>query len=146
MLFFQKGNEDWAIKRKKIAYSILDKGRLEKMLDLLKDKLQGMITKWSEDIAKSPEKMTVIDLEHVFMDLFTREINHICFGEDVTDTMLVDMQFRLRIGGFERRTLNLPKAIHEHDNAIFEQAFTKWVNPIYIMARKLTGIKNFTKH
>ena len=80
------------------------------------------------------------------MELFTRYIVHICFGEDISDTLMVEMYMWQKQGEFQHKSVTLPEAIYEHDNAIFDQAITKWCNPLYMMARKITGIKNFTKH
>ena len=65
---------------------------MEKMCEVLKEKLAFKIEKWSDQISKSPDGKTVIDLPVEFEDLFCRNIVQICFGEDVSD-MLVETEF-----------------------------------------------------
>lgn len=47
---------------------------------------------------------------------------------------------------FIRRTVGLAEAIHEFDDQCIKQVALKQFNPVYRIARKLTGIKNFTKY
>ena len=79
----------------------------------------------------------------VFEDLFCRNIVHICFGEDVSD---MTFEYDVRKNGrgskeFVRKTLRLPEAIHESDDAAVEAAPLKSFNPLYRWLRKLTGKK-----
>ena len=82
----------------------------------------------------------------VFEKLFCSNIVHICFGEDVSD-MPIEIDCLEKVGGskFVRKTLTLSEAIQENDRQVIGSAPYKWLNPIYKAARKLTGIKNFTK-
>ena len=54
------------------------------MMEVLKDKLSDMVTKWIEEIDASTDGKTVVDLAVVFEKLFASNIVHICFGEDVS--------------------------------------------------------------
>ena len=72
---------------------------------------------------------------------------HISFGEDVSD-MKIEMNYRKNGRGskdFVRESLTLSEAIHEFDSAMFEAAAFKDLNPLYRVARKLTGRKVYTK-
>ena len=104
---FSKGDENWARKRKACAHAFY-KDRLEKMMDVLKDKLKDMVTRWLEEIEANQDDKTVIDMAQVFDKLFCSNIVHICFGEDVSD-MLIEIDCLEEVGGskFIRKSLPL---------------------------------------
>ena len=66
---FQVGGELWARKRKACAHAFY-KDRLEKMMEVLKEKLNTMVDKWNAQIDATPKKQTVIDLSVVFEELY----------------------------------------------------------------------------
>ena len=143
---FSKSDEECASKRKACAHAFY-KDRLEKMMGVLKDKLRSMMTTWNEEIEANPDKQATIDMAIVFEKLFCSNIVHTAFGEDVSD-MPIEIDYMTKVGGAElvRKTVTLPEAIHEFDKSIMAVAPFKWLNPVYRIARKLTGIKNFTKY
>ena len=49
---FTKGDHKWQTKRKACAHAFY-KDRMERMMEVLKEKLEDMTTKWMEDIEKS---------------------------------------------------------------------------------------------
>ena len=57
---------------------------MEIMMEILKGKVEAMVTKWSDAISASPDGKHVVDLAQVFEKLFCSNIVHICFGEDVS--------------------------------------------------------------
>ena len=88
---FAKGDEDWNRKRKACAHAFY-KDRMECMLEVLKDKLDILITGWNREIEASPNGKCTTDIAIVFEKLFCSMIVHICFGEDVSD-MPVETDF-----------------------------------------------------
>jgi cytochrome P450 len=146
-LLFQKGDEDWKRKRQACAHAFY-KDRLEKMMEVLKEKLSDLVDQWNTEIESSPDGKTVIDMAKVFEELFCRNIVHISFGEDVSE-MKIEMDYRKngrKSTEFVRKTVTLPEAMHEADDAAVEQTVFKAFNPLYRCARWLTGIKNFTRY
>lgn len=75
------------------------------MIEVLKEKLDLKVAKWNEEIASSPEKVTTIDLAHLFMELFMRDIAHVCLGKEVTDTILVDIDLHQKNGPSIRNSI-----------------------------------------
>ena len=62
-------------------------------------------------------------------------------------TMQIEMNFREHGSGsksFKKRTVTLPEAIQEFDSAVRESSKYKNFNPVYRLARKLTGKRTFT--
>ena len=115
---------------------------------MLKEKLAVKIEKWNDEISKSPDGKTVIDLPVEFEDLFCRNIVQICFGEDVSD-MLVETEFpNTESNGpaYVLKKVTLVKAIHEINRAALLGIPFKNLNPLYQLARKLTGKKTFTEY
>lgn len=91
----------------------------------------------------------MVDIAVVFEKLFCSNIVHICFGEDVSQEMQMEIDFRNKNPGgpdFIRRTVSLAEAIHEFDDQCLSALPSKQFNPLYNIARKLTGIKRFTKY
>ena len=69
---------------------------------------------------KSPGAL-VIDLGHTFEKFFTRNIVHVCFGEDVSDMQIeIDIPRDAKSSEFYRKTVSLNIAIRE--------CFTQMVN------------------
>ena len=46
---FTKGDKEWQIKRKACAHAFY-KDRMEKMMNVLKEKLEDMVSKWMKEI------------------------------------------------------------------------------------------------
>ena len=116
MFIFQVGNESWSKKRKACAHAFY-KDRLEKMMKVLKDKLNAFIDEINAEIDASPYGCTINDIAISFEKLFFSTIVHISFGEDVSD-MQIEMDFRLNATSseFVRKTVPLAEAIHEFDD------------------------------
>lgn len=140
-----KGDEVWKKTRQACAHAFY-KDRMEKMCEVLKDKLATKIAGFNDSIANSSDGKVTIDLPVEFEDLFCRNIVHICFGEDVSD-MLVDTEFPSPDGkGYEMKKVSLVKAIHELNRTMLGGIIFKNMNPFYQAARKLTGKKTFTEY
>ena len=63
--------------------------------------------------------------------------------------MQIDIDFRNKDPTgppFIRKTVSLGEAIHESDDQTIGMFATKQFNPLYQIARKLTGIKEFTQY
>lgn len=80
---FSPADEAWRAKRKACAHAFY-KERLVHMIEVLKDKLDESIKEWAQQIQKSQDGTTVIDIAKVYREIFTRNIIHIAFGEDVS--------------------------------------------------------------
>ena len=142
-----KGDETWKKTRQACAHAFY-KDRMEKMCEVLKEKLAAKMAKWNEEISKNADGKTVIDLPIEFEDLFCRNIVQICFGEDVSD-MLVEVEFpNTESSGpaYVLKKVTLVRAIHEYNRIMMAGIPTKNLNPLYQMARKLTGKKTFTEY
>ena len=88
-------------------------------MEVLKEMLEDMTTKWMQDIEDSQNSEIVVDLAMVFEKLFCRNIVHICFGEDVAEDLLIEMDFRNKEKpgpDFIRKSVFLGEAIHEFDD------------------------------
>ena len=79
---FSKATESWKAKRKACAHAFY-KERLVHMVEVLKDKLADSCFNWLDQIEKHGS--TEVDIAQVFDDLFTRNIIHIAFGEDISN-------------------------------------------------------------
>ena len=145
---FSPTNEDWATKRKASAHAF-NHERLNKMNEVLKNTVEKTFAKWIAEIEASPDKKIVIDISDEFAKLLARNIITICFGEDITNTELEINMRETRIGSDFNLTLKkvtLPIALIETLELTSTESGFKWMNPFYQMARKLTGIKDFTDY
>ena len=118
-------------------------------MEVLKKKIEDMTIKWMEDIEKSENSEIVVDLAVVFEKLFCSNIVHICFGEDVSEEIKIEMDFRNKEKSgaeFTCKSVYLGAAINEYDAQVISMLPSKTNNPLYQIARKLTGIKEFTKY
>ena len=114
-----KGDEIWKKTRQACAHAFY-KDRMEKMCEVLKEKLALKIAKWNDQINQSPDGKSVIDLPVEFEDLFCRNIVQICFGEDVSD-MLVETEFpNTEIEGpaYVLKKVSLMTSIHEYNRIV----------------------------
>ena len=103
------------------------------MCDVLKEKLTTKIAKWNEEIKASPDARTIIDLPVEFEDLFCRNIVQICFGEDVSDS-LVEVEFPnedSKEPAYVLKKVPLNKAIHEVNRTMIAGIPAKNLNPLY---------------
>ena len=63
------------------------------MLDTLKVKLMSEFEEWNRQIDASSEKAYEINMAKEFNDILARNIIHICFGEDLADSV-IDLQVK----------------------------------------------------
>ena len=89
---YAKGDESWKAKRKASAHAFA-KGRLAKMIEMMKDQLMVRIDKWLEEIKSSEDGKTIIDINKEFGEIICQNILTINFGEDISQT-LVDIDMR----------------------------------------------------
>jgi cytochrome P450 len=82
---FQKGDDEWAAKRKASAHAF-SRERLSNMMEVLKDQLMKKMDQWMSEIEACPDKKTMIDIATVFEDILTTNILTINFGEDISQT------------------------------------------------------------
>ena len=80
---FSKADELWKAKRKACAHAFY-KERLVIMIETLKDKLEEDIKLWAQTAKSSYYKSKKVDFSVVWNELFTRNILHIAFGEDIS--------------------------------------------------------------
>ena len=114
-----KGDEVWKKTRQACAHAFY-KDRMEKMCEVLKEKLAIKIAKWNTQICQSEDGKSVIDLPVEFEDLFCRNIVQICFGEDVSD-MLVDTEFPSTSSAgppYTLKKVSLVASIHEYNRTV----------------------------
>ena len=131
MFLHQKNGESWNKKRKACYHAFCDV-RIEKMMDVLKEKLNNYIDKVYAEIDASPDGQTTVDIACDYEKIFCRNIVHICFGEDVSDMKFeIDVRKEKPSYEFERKTLNLPEAINEFNASVFEEMGFKWLNELY---------------
>lgn len=83
---FSPNDETWKIKRKAMAHAFY-KDRLQHMLETLKSFLISTFTRWAEQIDKNGGSHEV-NMASEFSDILARNIIHICFGEDLSDTLI----------------------------------------------------------
>lgn len=118
------------------------------MLDGLKGLLEERIEKWNAEIDASPDKKTVIDITIIFNEILTSNISVLCFGEDIS-MQQIDLDVRKSKNGSDftlvRKRVTLAKALNEMPDQVIISAGFKTQNPLYQLARKLTGRKNFTE-
>lgn len=62
---FSKGGEDWNRKRKACAHAFY-KDRMEKMMEVLKEKLAKLVTEWNKKIEASSNGQIIIDIAQIF--------------------------------------------------------------------------------
>ena len=109
---FQKGDDSWSQKRKACAHAFY-KERLEKMMCVLKEKLNQWVERHNAEIDASEDQQTVVDLASTFEKLFCSNIVHICFGEDVSDmTIEIDVPEHRMSWNWSRKTMTLSEAIN----------------------------------
>ena len=77
----------WKAKRKACSHAFY-KDRLEHMLDTLKVKLMAEFEEWNRQIDASSNKSFEINMAKEFNDILARNIIHICFGEDLADSVI----------------------------------------------------------
>ena len=126
-----KGDKQWETIRKASAHAFY-KERLQKMMLVLKEKVEKWIDKRNGEIEASTDKKSIVDIAKSFEKLFCRNIVHICFGEDVSD-MPVEIDFRNGPNNSEflRKSVTLAEAIHEFEGGLGTVIGSKWLNPIY---------------
>ena len=110
-----KGDKQWETIRKASAHAFY-KERLQKMMLVLKEKVEKWIDKRNGEIEASTDKKSIVDIAKSFEKLFCRNIVHICFGEDISE-ILIDADCAIDGNGFkyERKKLCLPEA---HRNVV----------------------------
>ena len=80
---FSKADELWKAKRKACAHAFY-KERLVIMIETLKDKLEEDCKLWTKQAKSHYYKSKEVDFSVVLNELFTRNILHIAFGEDIS--------------------------------------------------------------
>ena len=99
---FSKGNEQWYNIRKACAHAFY-KERLQKMMLVVKEKAEKWIDKREKEIEASQAKEATVDIGKSFERLFCRIIVHICFGEDISETLIeIDIASDPKGSKFER--------------------------------------------
>ena len=58
------------------------------MLETLKGKLQDKCSEWTDIIRDSDDQSHTIDISTEFAAIFSRNIVHISFGEDISDQLI----------------------------------------------------------
>ena len=85
---FSHNDARWKAKRKACAHAFY-KERLEMMIEVLKDKVEASVEKFLSQARESPEGIAIMDFEREFSDMLSRNIVHICFGQDISQETLV---------------------------------------------------------
>ena len=130
---FQKGDDDWAAKRKASAHAF-SRERLSNVLEVLKDQMTSIVNQWLKEIESNPDKKTVIDIAVVFEEILTANILTFNFGEDISKIPIeMDMREESTGSNFKlvRKTVTLGKALKEVVDQLCMLAGVKWMNPFY---------------
>ena len=85
-MVFAKGNEQWRIKRKASAHAFY-KEKLVHMLENIKGIVEERFEQILEQIKASPSHSHTVDISTLFLDIMSRNIITVAFGEDVNDEM-----------------------------------------------------------
>jgi cytochrome P450 len=84
---FSKGDKTWQSIRKACAHAFY-KERLSKMMLVVKEKVELWVEKRHKEIQDSKENVALVDISKSFERLFCKNIVHICFGEDISETLI----------------------------------------------------------
>ena len=80
------------------------------MFGVFKDHLNNACDKWLAEIASKGE--TRIDIATVFLDIYARSINHICFGKDMNDDVFDFNYFDVQEDSFTFKKVTMKDAVH----------------------------------
>ena len=82
------------------------------MMIVVKEKVGKWIDKRQKEIEASQDEVAIVDIGKSFERLFCRIIVHICFGEDISETLIeIDVASDPKSSEYERQKLCLPEAI-----------------------------------
>ena len=142
---FAKSDEEWKLKRKACAHAFY-KERLEQMVEVLKDIVENRFESWLEKIKASNTKSHTIDVSTEFMDIMSRNIITVAFGEDVNDELMELKVRKSHAGGeFETKKVDLTFAITECWEQVLQCYEMKLMNPLRLLG--LVGYDvNFTPY
>ena len=83
------------------------------MMETLRSKIMDSITLWNNEIEKSTDGTTTIDMSYEFEKIFSRNIITISFGEDVSEEKLMIMvETKVNSRQFVPKVLSLKDALH----------------------------------
>ena len=122
--------------RKACAHAFY-KERLTMMLEVLKNKIMDAVSKWDEEIKKSPNSTTMIDIAYEFERIFSRNIITIAFGEDISDekfTIMVETKSGSK--KFQPKVVSIREAIHVTDELLVANYADKLSHPINLFWKK----------
>ena len=84
---FSRADENWSRKRKGASHAFY-KDRLKLMLYTMQEVTVKTFKKWIEGIEASKDGKTVIDISRAFMEIFSRNIITISFGDDISNLFI----------------------------------------------------------
>ena len=127
---FSRTDAAWKAKRQACSHAFY-KGKLEMMLEVMKDLLEARFEKWLASARSSPDKTTVIDISEEHLDLMSRNIIKISFGEDINDELFEISVRKTKTGSeFVKKEVTMAFALQE----IIEQHLAtygpKLMNPL----------------
>jgi cytochrome P450 len=89
---FSKGGDKWKAKRKACSHAFY-KERLQGMMETFRQQSMKQLGRWLEEIEKSADGSTIIDISHEFERIYSRNIITVSFGEDISDEKFEIMKF-----------------------------------------------------
>lgn len=136
---FSRATESWKAKRKACAHAFY-KERLVHMIEVLKEKLHDQCSKWIAQIER--DGAVEVDISQEFNNIFTRNIIHIAFGEDVSDQM-IEIYIKTDLEGrtpMVLKTIEFGQAIRLIGDAVTTISLKlKVTNPLYRIIYGTTG-------
>jgi len=83
------------------------------MMDSLKDQIKKAFARWNEQIEKSADGTTIIDIFIEFERIFSRNIITIAFGEDICDEKFeITVETPQNSGNFVPKMVSVREALH----------------------------------
>jgi len=132
---FSPTDELWKAKRKACAHAFY-KDRLTLMMETLRDQIKLAFVSWDEQIEKSADGSTVIDIFVEFERIFSRNIITIAFGEDVSEEQIeATIESPVGSGIYEPKMMSVRELLHSNTEDIAKYAILKVINPINIFLR-----------
>ena len=84
------------------------------MLGVMKDLLETRFEEWLASAQRSPDGTTVIDISEEFLDLMSRNIIKVSFGEDINDELFVISVRKTKTGSdFVKKEVSMSFALQE---------------------------------
>ena len=116
------------------------------MMIVVKDKVETWIDKREKQIEASEDKKAIVDIGMSFERFICKIIVHICFGEDISQTLIeIDIASDPKGSKYERKKLCLPEAMRIVIEQLIKSGFAKCFIDFLKAFRDITGMTHITK-